>query len=121
MSSGLFKVNVKFLDADGKPLTGNEYTVRLFDEDRYFDDKLGKTKLDNAGKAEFLFSVADIMSIDSPDERTPDLYFVIEQDGEEIYRSGTIPGVDFEQVDPVTGRTKNLTMDFGPFTVKKIL
>ena len=121
MSSGLFKVNAKFKDADGNPLTGEEYTVRLFDEDRYFDDKLGNSKLDKMGNAEFLIAVADIMSIDSLAERTPDLYFVVEQDGEEIYRSGTITDVDFEQVDPVTGRTKNLTMDFGPFTVKKVL
>jgi hypothetical protein len=119
MSSGLFKVNVKFLDSDGNPLTGDEYTVRLFDEDRYFDDKLGKSKLDNAGNAEFLITVADIMSIDSLDERTPDLYFIVEQDGKEIYRSETIPKVNFEVVDPVTGRSKSLTMDFGPFTVKK--
>ena len=119
MTSGLFKVNAMFEDSKGNPLTGNEYTVRLYDEDRYFDDKLGKSQLDINGNAEFLFSVADIFSIDSLGERTPDLYFVVEKDGNEIFRSDTIPDVNFEQEDPVTGRSKSLTMSFGPFRIEK--
>jgi len=119
MSSGLFKVIATFEDANGKPLSGTEYLVRLYDEDRFFDDKLGKAKLDTNGHAEFLISVADIKSIDSLDERTPDLYFVLEKNGTEVFRSTTIPNVDFEAVNQVTGRPQGLTQSFGPFRIEQ--
>ncbi|MCK5433002.1 MAG: hypothetical protein KAJ03_09670 [Gammaproteobacteria bacterium] len=119
MSSGLFKVIATFEDTDGKPLSGKEYTVQLYDEDRFLDDKLDKAKLDINGRAEFLVSVADIKSIDSLDERTPDLYFILEKNGIEIFRSTTIPDVNFETENPVTGRTDNLTQAFGPFRIEQ--
>ena len=117
MSSGMFKVIATFEDADGKPVSGNEYTVQLYDEDRFFDDKLDKAKLDINGRVEFLISVADIKSIDSLDERTPDLYFILEKSGTEIFRSRTIPDVNFETENPVTGRADGLTKSFGPFRI----
>ena len=118
MSTGLFKVIVTFKNAKGGALFGEEFTVRLFDEDRYFDDKLGQAKLDENGRADFLISITDILSIDSPAERTPDLYFVVEQNGTEIFRSDTIANVNFETENPVTGRSDNLTKSFGPFQVE---
>lgn len=119
MSSGLFKIIVTFEDPDGNPLTGPEYAVRVYDEDRFFDDKLGRAKLDSDGRAEFLVPVADIMSIDSPGEHTPDLYFILEKDGTEIFRSEVLENVDFETQNPVTGRTDSLTQAFGPFRIEK--
>ena len=119
MSSGLFRVIATFEDTDGKPVSGKEYTVQLYDEDRLFDDKLDKAQLDINGRVEFLISVADIKSIDSLDERTPDLYFILEKDGTEIFRSETIPDVNFETENTVTGRTDNLTQAFGPFVIEQ--
>jgi len=119
LSSGLFNVIASFEDTNGNPLTGPEYSVRLYDKDRYFDDKLGKTGLDADGSASFLISVADIKSIDSPDERTPDLYFVLEKDGAEIFRSEVFENIDFETENPVTGRADSLTKSFGPFRIGK--
>lgn len=117
MSSGIFKVIGKFTDERGYPLTGNEYEVALLDEDKYFDDKLGTATLSPEGKAEFLITVADILSIDSAGETTPDLYFIVRKDGKEIFRSEVFAEVDFQQKDPVTGRAKGLTRAFGPFRV----
>lgn len=117
MSSGIFKVIASFQTRDGKPLTGGEYSVMLHDEDKFFDDKLGTSRLDGEGRAEFIIFVADIISIDSPDERTPDLYFVVYKDGKEIFRTETIHEVDFELRDAVTGRAKGLSKAFGPFSV----
>lgn len=119
MSSGLFNVIVTFEDSNGNPLTGPEYSARLYDKDRFFDDKLGKARLDSGGRGSFLISVADIKSIDSPDERTPDLYFVLEKDDEEIFRSEIFENVDFETENPVTGRADGLTKSFGPFRIDK--
>lgn len=118
MTSGLFNIIAIFEDSDGNPLTGPEYSVRLFDKDRFFDDRLGKGSLDADGSTSFLVSVADIKSFDSPDERTPDLYFVLEKKGEEIFRSEVFENVDFETKNPVTGREDQLTRSFGPFRIK---
>lgn len=117
MSSGIFKVIGKFTDEDGYPLTGDDYEVALLDKDRYFDDKLGKSALSPEGEAEFLITAADILSIDSAGETTPDLYFVVRKGGEEVFRSEVFAEVDFEATDPVTGRAKGLTRAFGPFQV----
>ena len=117
MSSGIFKVIGKFTDEGGYPLTGSEYEVALLDEDKYFDDKLGTATLSPEGEAEFLVTSADILSIDSAGETTPDLYFVVRKGGKEIFRSEVFAEVDFHEKDPVTGRAKGLTRAFGPFRV----
>lgn len=117
MPADMFKVMVSFQDAAGNPLSGPDYTVRLMDEDRFFDDSLGSSHVGADGRAEFLVAVADILSIDSPGERTPDIYFVLFDSGEEIYRSSVISEIDFDARDPVTGRPKGLTREFGPYRV----
>ena len=117
MSAGIFKVNAEFTDVDGDPLHGEIYSVALLDKDRFFDEKLGEVRLSVDGVAEFLITAADILSFDSIGERTPDLYFVVRKDGDEIYRSEVFDDVDFEANDPVTGRPKGLTRKFGPFQV----
>jgi hypothetical protein len=117
MPAEMFKVIASFQDASGKPLTGAGYQVKLRDKDPLFDDKLGVSSLDADGQAEFLVFAADIRSIDSPRERTPDLYFVLTKDGHEIFRSKVFPNVEFDTVDTVTGRPDSLTRTFGPFRV----
>ena len=117
MPADLFKVIARFENAEGQPFTGSAYKVTLLDRDRLLDDKLGETTLSKDGTAEFLFSAADVLSIDSVGERTPDLYFVITENGNEVFRSEIFPEVDFDAPDPVTGRQDNVTREFGPFRV----
>jgi hypothetical protein len=117
MPADLFKVIARFENAEGRPFTGSEYEVTLLDRDRLLDDKLGSTSLSKDGTAEFLFSASDILSIDSIGERTPDIYFVITEHGNEVFRSEIFPEVDFDATDPVTGRQDNVTKEFGPFRV----
>lgn len=117
MPADLFKVIARFENAEGRPFTGSEYEVSLLDRDRLLDDKLGSTSLSKDGTAEFLVSASDILSIDSIGERTPDIYFVITEHGNEVFRSEIFPEVDFDATDPVTGRQDNVTKEFGPFRV----
>ena len=117
MPADLFKVIARFENAEGRPFFGSAYKVSLLDQDRLFDDKLGSTSLNEDGTAEFLFSAADILSIDSMDERTPDIYFVITENGNEVFRSEVFPDVDFDTTNQVTGRQQSLTREFGPFRV----
>ena len=117
MPADLFKVIARFENAAGRPFFGSAYKVSMLDQDRLFDDKLGSTSLNEDGTAEFVFSVADVLSIDSMGERTPDIYFVITEDGNEVFRSEVFPEVNFDTVSPVTGRQQSLTKEFGPFRV----
>jgi hypothetical protein len=117
MPADIFKVIARFENAEGRPFTGSAYKVTLLDQDRLLDDKLGSTTLSKDGTAEFLFSAADILAIDSVGERTPDLYFVISENGNEVFRSEMFPEVDFDATDSVTGRSDNVTREFGPFRV----
>jgi hypothetical protein len=117
MPADLFKVIARFENAEGQPFFGSAYKVSLLDKDRLLDDKLGSTSLREDGTAEFLFSAADILSIDSMGERTPDIYFLITENGNEVFRSEIFPEVDFDATDPVTGRQDNTTREFGPFRV----
>jgi hypothetical protein len=117
MPANIFKVIARFENAEGLPFFGSEYKVTLVDRDRLLDDKLGSTSLAEDGSAEFLFSAADILSIDSIGERKPDLYFVISENDNEVFRSEIFPEVDFDATDPVTSRQDNVTREFGPFRV----
>lgn len=117
MTADLFRVVARFENAEGHPFFGSEYEVLLLDKDRLFDDKLGARSISANGTAEFMFSVADIFSIDSPGERTPDIYFVITENGNEVWRSEVFSEVNFDAVDPVTGRKDSLTREFGPFRI----
>ena len=117
MPAEVFKVIASFEDQSGQPLTGSEYSVMLMDKDRIFDDKLGASRLDAQGKAEFLVFTADILSLDSPGERTPDIYFVVLKNRDEVCQTDVIPNVNFDAIDPVTGRADELTKEFGPFRV----
>ena len=117
MPADIFKVIARFENAEGRPFTGSAYKVTLLDRDQLLDDKLGSTTLSKNGTAEFLFSTADIHSIDSLGERKPDLYFVISENGNEVFRSEIFPEVDFDATDPVTSRQDSLTREFGPFRV----
>lgn len=113
----IFKVIAEFTNSNGKPLSGDDFTVALMDEDKYFDEKLGSMPLVKDGTAEFLISAADILSFDSMGERTPDLYFVVRKGKKEVFRSEVFADVDFQSKDAVTGRAKGLTKKFGPFAV----
>lgn len=117
MPAELFKVIARFENAEGGPFFGSEYKVTLLDRDRLLDDNLGSASLSSDGTAEFLFSASDILSIDSIGERKPELYFLITEHGNEVYRSDIIPEVDFDATNPVTGRQDSLTREFGPFRV----
>ena len=115
MSAEIFRVIAGFQDSSGNPLTGSEYAITLMDEDRFFDGKLDESILDPEGHANFMIATADILSLDSMGERTPDLYFIVKKEGKEIFRTDVIPNVDFDVEDPVTGRTNAITRNFGPF------
>ena len=118
-TSGLFCAIAKFTDESGNPLAGDGWTATVSDQDILLDDCLGKAKLDKEGRATFLLTVADIMSLDSPGERNPDLYFTLLKDGKEVFRSNVSEDVDFESLHQVSGDAMDITREFGPFVIKQ--
>jgi hypothetical protein len=117
MPAEMFKVIAKFVNAEGASLTGVDYMVRMLDKDLFLDDKLGSSSLDENGVAEFRIYVADIISIDSPGERKPDIYFIVTKGGREIFQSEVFSDVNFDEINPVTGRADKQTKDLGTFVV----
>lgn len=117
MSSGLFKVIVRFQNMHGIPLGGDGWMVRVYDDDPLVDGFLGESPVDDNGEAGILIAVADIHSFDSPEERTPDLYFKLYHNGKHIYKSPVFENVNFERKDSVTGNTSELTRVLGPIRV----
>lgn len=117
-TSGLFRAIVHFIDSQGSPLGGEGWTARVRDRDCLLDDLLGEERVAADGSAKFLISVADIKSLDSPDERNPDLYFTLYRKGREVFRSEVLEDVDFEALDAVSGEPRQITQEFGPFCVE---
>ncbi|MCF6226330.1 MAG: hypothetical protein L3J22_08530 [Xanthomonadales bacterium] len=117
-SSGLFRVIVSFTGPDGSSLATGRWTVKVKDQDPLLDATLAEGLLEKDGSVGMLISVSDISSLDSPGERTPDLYFVLYRDGKKVLTTEVLKNVEFEKLDPVTGRaTGSTTQSFGPFVV----
>ncbi|MCF6262436.1 MAG: hypothetical protein L3J24_02465 [Xanthomonadales bacterium] len=117
-SSGLFRVIVSFTGADGSALSSGRWTVKVKDQDPLRDATLAEGLLEKDGSAGLLISVSDISSLDSPGERTPDLYFILYRDGKKVLTTEVHKNVEFEKVDPITGRaTGSTTQSFGPYVV----
>ena len=117
-TSGLYCAIAKFENENGQALKGEPWTVRVYDQDLLLDDCLGEARLDEQGRATFLLAVADIKSIDSPDERNPDLYFTLFNNGIEIFRREVLEDIDFESLHRVSGDPVQITREFGPYLVK---
>ena len=116
-TSGLFCAIAIFVDGSGEPLGGSGWKASVSDQDFILDDCLGVVNVGREGKATFLLNVADIMSLDSPGERKPDLYFTLYHNDVEVFRSKVSKNVDFESLDKVSGDPVKITREFGPFQV----
>ena len=68
MTSGMYKVTAKFLNARGGPLTGAGIAAGLRDKDRFFDDKLGVCTLNSRGEAELILDKAPAFGSPSQDQ-----------------------------------------------------
>ena len=94
----LIKITATFIDSNtNQPMTGEEYSVKLFDEDPLLDDFLGKGTLDKNGKTEIIFNLSKIDSIDSPGEKKPDLYLILYKNDDPKFRSKVFRNVNLIQ------------------------
>ena len=114
----MIKAIARFINKrTGKPVTGENYKVRLYDNDVVADDFLGEGTLNNDGVVEIVTDLGRAMSLDSPTEKKPDLYFEVYSEHGVIYQSKVFEQVDFLAEDKVSGQKTGLTKDFGTFEI----
>jgi hypothetical protein len=114
----MIKVIARFIDkASKKPLSGNDYVAKLYDNDVIGDDFLGESRLDEKGRAEILFDLAAAGSFDSPLEAYPDLYFALFNKNGVVFESKVFKNVDFISKDKISGEHRSNTQDLGTFEV----
>jgi len=114
----MIKVIARFIDRTSKkPLSGNDYVARLYDNDIVGDDFLGESRLDENGTAEILLDLAAAGSFDSPLEAYPDLYFALHNQTGVVFESKVFKNVDFISKDEISGEHRSNTQDLGTFEV----
>ena len=114
----MIKVIARFIDkVTRKPLSGNDYVAKLYDNDVIGDDFLGESGLDENGTAEILLDLAAAGSFDSPLEAYPDLYFALHNKTGVVFESKVFKNVDFTSKNEISGEHHSNTQDLGTFAV----
>ena len=88
------RVLARLLSEDGTPVPRG-VAVDLMDEDPLMDDFMGKTDVGQDGRVEVVFDLAAAISMDTPFETEPDLYFRVRNGNMTIARTRTHPNVVF--------------------------
>ncbi|HLP21805.1 MAG TPA: hypothetical protein VK174_15940 [Chitinophagales bacterium] len=99
------------------PVTGEEYTARLYDKDLFSDDDyLGHAQLDANGEAHIHFFPTDLTNHDLGFERLPDLYILLFKDNLVHFQTKAWDNVDFEKLAKLD-KSEGQVLDFGTFLI----
>jgi hypothetical protein len=111
------EVKVRLISkGNDEPLTGNEYSVRLYDKDIFNDDYLGESLPDEDGVAKFLFSQGDF-SQPANLEHKPDFYFVVYKNKQEIFKSKVMSNLDLSNIEEFIMKEGEV-IDLGTFLIE---
>ncbi|MBC7889880.1 MAG: hypothetical protein H7Z13_18550 [Ferruginibacter sp.] len=77
------------------PVTGKQYTLRLFDKDVFGDDYLGESGLNEAGEGRIVFGPKAFGNTFNL-ETLPDFYFVLYSDKVPIFKSKIMEDADLQ-------------------------
>ena len=100
----------------GKPITGDPYTVRLYDKDLFENEFLGEGGLDADGNTKIIFT-HDAYSNVSNLDTFPDLYFAVFKDGDPIYKSKVMEDVDLTTIEEYRKGTGEV-IDLGTYLIE---
>ena len=110
------EVKVRLIEkGNDEPVTGDEISVRLYDQDVFNDDFLGETTPDEEGIARFLFSEDDFSSPANLDDK-PDFYFVVYKNKQQIFKSKVMSNLDLSDMKEFTMR-EGQVIDLGTFLI----
>lgn len=110
------EVKVRLISkGDNEPISGNEFSVRLYDKDIFNDDFLGESIPDEEGVARFVFSQKDFSGPANLDDK-PDFYFVVYRDGNEIFKSKVMSNLDLSDLETFIMKEGEV-IDLGTFLI----
>jgi len=98
-----------------EPVTGNDFKVRLYDQDIFNDDYLGESVPDEEGVAKFLFSQGDFKKPVNLDHK-PDFYFVVYQNKQIIFKSKVMSNLDLSDFEDFVMKEGDV-IDLGTFLI----
>ncbi len=106
-----------FLVAKGtdEPVTGNEFSVRLYDKDIFNDDFLGQSSPDEDGMAKFIITEKHFAGFANLDEK-PDFYFVVYRNDKEIFKSAVMKNLDLRDIEEFRMKEGEV-IDLGTFLI----
>ena len=111
------EVTARFISkGSDAPLTGDAYKFRLFDKDVFDDDYIGESGLDSNGVGKIKFNQAafgDIANL----ETTPDLYFVLVNNGVQIFESKIMEDIDVAALEQFK-MGEGEVLDLGTFLIE---
>jgi hypothetical protein len=99
-----------------EPLTGSEYSVRLYDKDVFNDDYLGESVPDEDGMAKFLLSQGDFSQPLNLDNK-PDFYFVVYKNKQQIFKSKVMSNLDLSNIEEFIMKEGEV-IDLGTFLIE---
>lgn len=110
-------VTARFIEkGDDKPLTGDEYLVRLYDRDIADDDFLGESHLDAGGRIRIAFAHDSFVNDSAFKETRPDFYFIILKNGATVFTSKVLEDLSIEDLEQFKMGEGEL-VDLGSFLV----
>lgn len=110
------EVKVRLISkGNDKPISGKEFSVRLYDKDVFNNDFLGESSPSETGIAKFIFSQSDFSGIASLDDK-PDFYFVVYKDKKEIFKSKVMSNLDLSDLETFIMKEGEV-IDLGTFLI----
>jgi hypothetical protein len=110
-------VTARFIEkGEDKPLSGDEYTVRLYDRDIADDDFLGESRLDAGGHIRIAFAHDSFVNDDAFRETRPDFYFIILKNGTPVYTTKVLEELSLEDIQQFR-MGEGEVVDLGSFLV----
>jgi hypothetical protein len=111
------EVKVRLISkGNDEPLTGSEYSVRLYDKDVFNDDYLGESVPDEDGVAKFLLSQGDFSQPLNLDNK-PDFYFVVYKNKQQIFKSKVMSNLDLSNIEEFIMKEGEV-IDLGTFLIE---
>jgi hypothetical protein len=110
------EVKVRLISrGNDEPVSGNDFKVRLYDQDIFNDDYLGESIPDEEGVAKFLFSQGDFKKPVNLDDK-PDFYFVVYQNNQIIFKSKVMSNLDLSDFEDFVMKEGDV-IDLGTFLI----
>ena len=100
---------------DDEPLSGQEYSVRLYDKDIFNDDFLGESSPDEEGITKFKITEEHFAGFAKLDEK-PDFYFVVYKNGTQIFKSRVMQNLDLTNIEEFK-MSEGEIVDLGTFLI----